>query len=266
MFPTATIFGKEISMYGVMVAAGLIASLVYFKLYEKKRTGTTSADVELASLFGGIGAFFGAKLLYIFIQFPSVVADLPLLTKDPLTFITRYLSSGFVFYGGLYGALAGVWLYARKNHLSVFNLAQTLTPVIPLFHAFGRVGCFLEGCCYGRPARYLPGIAFTRSNIAPNHIPLLPVQLYEAAVELILFVILAVMANRNMSGKLMTSVYLLSYSVCRFFLEFLRGDFYRGFIGPLSLSQWIAIVTVFLAIGMQLMPGKGKSGQKYSTD
>ncbi len=233
-----------------MIAAGLVAAILYYKIFEKSRTGTTSADTDLAFIFGGIGALFGAKIVYILTLLPDFAKNLPLLFSEPQVFASRYLTSGFVFYGGLYGALAGAWIYARVNKLSFYGLAQTLVPSIPLFHVFGRIGCFLEGCCYGKPAKIIPGVAFKNSAIAPNNIPLIPVQLYEASFELVLFLILAAMAKRGAGGRKMTAFYLGIYSVFRFFLEFLRGDAYRGIWGIFSTSQWISIFTCFIVVLM----------------
>ncbi len=247
MLPYINVLGRNISLYGVMVVIGVLAVVSYFKIYEKRYEGKTSADTELTFLFAGVGALIGAKLLYIAVQLPSFLAELPYLFTDTASFMSKYLSAGFVYYGGLYGALAAVWLYGRKNRLSLSGLSRTLAPTIPLFHGFGRIGCFLEGCCYGKPAEgVLPGVVFRRSLIAPNGVSLLPVQLWEAGLEFALFAALARMARRGGDGKTMLAAYLLAYGSARFILEFFRGDAYRGFIGPLSVSQVISIITVLL--------------------
>ena len=126
-------------------------------------------------------------------------------------------------------------------------LVRRLLPALALIHAFGRMGCFCTGCCYGIVSEKL-GIVLRNSAIAPNDLPLLPVQLFGTALELLLFAVLAVMGRKRMGGALMLGLYLAVYGSMRFLLEFLRGDYYRGFIGPLSVSQVIAIPTVLFGV------------------
>ena len=92
---------------------------------------------------------------------PCLLYTSPLLAADPAAFSARYLSGGFVFYGGLFGALAAVWLFCRRRKVPFSQLGADLVPAVPLFHTFGRVGCFLAGCCYGIPAPAgWPGVTF----------------------------------------------------------------------------------------------------------
>ena len=152
-----------------------------------------------------------------------------------------------MFYGGLFGALLAAFLYCRTSRISFSAVLTQLLPVIPLIHAFGRIGCFCSGCCYGRPSQRF-GIAFSHALAAPNGVKLLPVQLYEAATTLGLFVLLAVLRRRGTPGRQMLAVYFLLYGVSRFVLEFFRGDRYRGFVGVLSISQVLSLVVVALAL------------------
>ena len=119
--------------------------------------------------------------------------------------------------------------------------------MIPLFHAFGRIGCFFMGCCYGKESSLL-GIEFENSPIAPNHVPLIPVQLFEAAAELLLFFFTAFSAYRKKNGFFLLGIWLVAYGLIRFVTEFFRGDDYRGFIGALSLSQVISIFTAISGV------------------
>ncbi len=128
----------------------------------------------------------GAKALYILTNLGQFIDDLAYLSSEPLLFIQTYIGGGFVFYGGFYGGLAAAVIYCKATHLDVWELARSLVPLVPLFHVFGRIGCFFTGCCYGIENETF-GIAFTSSEVAPNGVPLIPVQLYEAAVEAILF-------------------------------------------------------------------------------
>lgn len=250
MLPYIYVFGRAIPMYGVMILLGAAVSILYFKVCEKKRD-FPEADAELALTYCVIGVIVGAKVLWLATVWPEFLAELPYLFTMPQAFLEKYLSGGFVFYGGLLGALLAAWLYCLANKLSFFELARSLMPMVPLFHGFGRIGCFFMGCCYGCVSDTF-GIRFTRSEIAPNGIPLVPVQLIEAAAEFLLFFVLAYMARKKGSGKAIICVWLIGYGVLRLVLEFFRGDDYRGYLGTLSLSQLISLIVIGVACAVLL--------------
>ncbi len=232
-------------MYGVMTAAGVLCAMLYLALSNRKFP-ELAKDNELLTLCAALGAFFGAKLLYLIVELPELMGDIRYTAAQPAAFVEKYLFSGFVFYGGLYGGLCAVLVYSRAARLPLSRTLGYLLPAFSLIHAFGRIGCFLMGCCYGKP--WTAGIAFHNSPIAPNGIPLVPVQLIEAAGEFLMFCALAYL-SRHTSGKKMLAFYLLAYSAMRFVLEFWRGDVQRGFIGVLSVSQVIAALSVAVCTG-----------------
>ena len=181
MLPYWNLGGTLFPTYSLLTLLGAAAAWLYFHRQLKAR-GENPGRTEQAFLFGVLGALVGAKFLYLLLQLPQLLQDLPLLAADPAAFSARYLSGGFVFYGGLFGALAAVWLFCRRRKVPFSQLGADLVPAVPLFHTFGRVGCFLAGCCYGIPAPAgWPGVTFRVSPVAPNGVALLPVQLYEAA-------------------------------------------------------------------------------------
>lgn len=142
---------NHIPMYAVLALLGAGAAWFYVH-HRLRRRGENPGRTEQAFLWGVLGAMLGAKLLYLLPLLPQLTADLPLLCTAPHSFMAKYLSGGFVFYGGLLGGLAGAWLFCKQRRLSFDTLGRDLVPALPLFHAFGRVGCFLAGCCYGIPA------------------------------------------------------------------------------------------------------------------
>ncbi len=235
-------------MYGVATMVGVLLAVLFFKIREK-RCKEYSADIELSFLYGMIGAVVGAKLLYVITIFPNFVRDIPMLFSDPGLFINNYLLGGFVFYGGFYGCILGVFIYCKCAKVAFDVIAQVLLPVFPLIHGFGRIGCFCMGCCYGKEAGNCPiGVIFEHSDIAPNGVPLLPVQLFEATMEFVLFIFLVILSYKGCSGYKMLGIYSSIYAIGRFLLEFLRGDEYRGFFMEFSTSQIISIITLFFAI------------------
>lgn len=244
MLPYITVFGYQISTYGLMAMLGLVAAYVYIKLAVPAK-GTLGGHVELTMVWGIVGAFTGAKAAYLLRELPELRRELPRLFSDTKEFLNSYLFGGFIFYGGLAGALAAALLYWRKNALDCGQMSAYMLPVIPLIHGFGRIGCFCAGCCYGiGTSSPLLGLKFSASAIAPNDCCLVPVQLYEAAFELLMFIFLLRRRKGGAGGYEMLFEYLVLYSTARFMLEFLRGDPERGFILGLSTSQLLALVSL----------------------
>lgn len=123
-----------------------------------------------------------------------------------------------------------------------------LLPSVLLFHMFGRLGCFFAGCCYGREANW--GVVFMHSLNAPNGVPLIPVQLFEAAFNLLMLVAILIIRPERKRQGLLLPLYLIAYAIGRFILEFFRGDMGRG-IFLFSTSQWISLFV--LPIGIALL-------------
>lgn len=260
MLPYITVFSHTIALYSLMAVLGALASIGYLFLC-RKRFSVQEADVKLSYIYGVVGTFLGAKILSVLTVFPEFLSELPYLFTKTEAFLQKYLYGGFVFYGGLYGAIIGVWLYTHFAKVNRSGVFRDLVPVVPLVHAFGRIGCFCMGCCYGR-VNEIFGICFTKSEIAPNGVPLIPVQLLEAGVEFGLFAFLAAAAKKKKNGYAMLGIYLLVYGICRFVLEFLRADAYRGFVGRLSLSQVISAFTILFGLLLLRKFHNGKSEQQ----
>ncbi len=135
-----------------------------------------------------------------------------------------------------------------------------LIPSVALAQGFGRIGCFLAGCCYGKETDMPWGIVFHESKYAPNGIRLLPTQLISSGLDFLLFFVLVWYAKRKKGDGQIGGLYLILYSIGRFILEFYRGDLIRGNVGALSTSQFISIFTVAAGIALFVSSGKKKSG------
>jgi len=166
-------------------------------------------------------------------------------------------SGGLVFYGGALAGLLAMGLGCRVLGLSPWPLLDAVCRVAPLGHAFGRLGCFFGGCCFGAPTDTPLGVRFPAGSPAflqqrahgllpPEAVASLPVhpsQLYEAVGNVALFAVLAAVSRRRGGlppGRL-TTLYLLGYAILRFSLEFWRGDLIRGVYFGLSASQYVAL-------------------------
>lgn len=248
-------------MYSICAVTGVAAAVLFLKLKTKKEK-ELEADIELAFIYSLLGAVIGAKLLYLLTVFGDFLHDLPFVYSDTDTFLNKYLYGGFVFYGGMIGSYLALWLYCRTCHLPFFTFVEHLLPTFPLIHGFGRLGCFCMGCCYGRTTSSRFSITFHISKFAPNDVPLVPVQIIEASAELFLFLLSAKFTGK-LGGRLSLGLYTMIYGIVRFNLEFCRGDEYRGFLGPLSLSQVLSVAAIIF--GLLLILKRSPSNSSINT-
>lgn len=257
MFPYITLFGKVIGMYAVMSLIGMFAAGAFAMGVAKKREHNNNIILTML-LVAAIGALLGAHLLYGIVNLKAVITyviPIGIHSFSDLLIVIKAILGGTVFYGGLLGGLLFGTIYLRRKKLPLGEYADMSAPCIPLFHGFGRIGCFLGGCCYG--IEWEHGIVFRRALVdTANGTPRLPVQLCEAAFNFALFFVLwHLQRHGKLRGKLM-AVYLIAYPSGRFLLEFLRGDSYRGFWLTLSTSQIISLgIIAFTQFYLMLRSG-----------
>ena len=248
MMPFIKVFRYTIPSYWLMCICGLLASCVL--LYARRRRfGIASDDTLHIVLLGAIGAIIGAKALYFLVIAPKLIRLVPQIDWSYQT-LEMLLSGGYVFYGGLFGWRLAAVSYCRRYRISLRAAADFYAPALPLFHVFGRIGCFLAGCCWGIEAPW--GVVYTHSLAAPNGVTLFPVQLTEAVCNLAICMVL-LLRERRLSGRQPTGgallLYAALYACVRFLLEFWRGDAVRGHFLFFSTSQWISVLILF-AIGI----------------
>ena len=241
--------------YGVLLAAAYLGGL-QLAMIRGRRRGLDSTRVLDLGIYIIISALVGAKLLLLVTDFRSF-ADNPRALLD-------LLRSGGVFYGGLIVAVAVALLYIRRIGLPLWTTCDVFAPGIALGHVVGRLGCFFAGCCYGKPTTVPWAITFTNPYAAANvgtplNVPLHPTQLYEAAAEaLILVVLLATESRgRRFPGRTFW-LYMLMYAISRYIIEMFRGD-PRGTVFIFSTSQFISVLLVPLAIAMLVYLGRQES-------
>jgi phosphatidylglycerol:prolipoprotein diacylglycerol transferase len=243
MFPFITIIGRTIGMYQISILVGIFAAGIYV-CHLCKKNGYNDSDGINFLLLISIGVFAGGHILYSIVNYQVFIKVVKNISH--INSINSFLSAvyliwgGNVFYGGLLGGiLAAIIIFKKKPQYKY--LLDFVTPAIPLFHFFGRIGCFLAGCCFGIESSF--GFTYRHSIVQQaNGITRFPVQLLEACINLLLFFILDMCRRKNILNKNIIYLYLLFYSVARFFIEFLRGDAYRGLFFNVSTSQIISIL------------------------
>ncbi|MBR2658994.1 prolipoprotein diacylglyceryl transferase [Candidatus Saccharibacteria bacterium] len=250
MLPVITIFGHDFSMYAICACVGILLAL-FVAMKTAKRLKVDDNNVLILGLVSAIGIFLGGHILYALTNFHLIIEFFQKI--DQVNSFGLFLNcfliifGGQVFYGGLIGGLIAGYIYLKKTKKDVALYAYIAAPSIPLFHAFGRIGCFLGGCCYG--VEWEHGITYHNDPIEiANGTPRLPIQLIEAGCNFALFGVLYYLQRKGKCKNSLIFIYLAAYSIIRFIDEFFRGDAYRGFIGPLSTSQFISILIFIFAI------------------
>lgn len=224
--------------YGLMIAIGIVAAYLMAE-YRAKRKSLDPDQIFNFLVFGLIGGFVGAKILFL-------ITDMKRIMEDPSIFFS--LTEGWVVYGGLIGGIAAGFLYARVKKLNVYSYFDVIFPSIALAQGFGRIGCQFAGCCYGHETDGFLHTTFQYSAYAPNGIPLIPTQLISSFLNFGHFFVLIWFAGRKKAEGQVASLYVILYSIGRFIIEFFRGDLERGSVGSLSTSQFISIFTLLAGI------------------
>ena len=156
-----TIGSITIHGYGLMIGIGIIAAY-YLAEYRANKRGMDVDMILSIAICGVVCGILGAKLLYYVTIFDEILAN-PKKLLD--------ISDGFVVYGGIIGGVLGGYVLSRIKHISFFQYADLVMPSVALAQGFGRIGCFLAGCCYGMPTHSHFAIVFHDSDFAPNNIP-----------------------------------------------------------------------------------------------
>jgi phosphatidylglycerol---prolipoprotein diacylglyceryl transferase len=218
-------YERPINSYGVMIILGVTAG-IWLSARRAPRFGIPRFDEFAIGLIGFCGGIVGAVALYVAIHLRTFLDD-PSLLQSP----------GMVFYGGFAGGALAVWIYCRAYRISIVDAGDAGAPGLALGHAFGRVGCWLGGCCWGRDGH--------------------PVQLYEAGALVVLSALLLV--YRPARRGLLLTAYIGGYALIRLCTEHFRGDdVERGIIpaAGLSTSQALAALALIGAVIMLLRSKK----------
>ena len=243
--------------FGFCVALGILTAY-FLMVWLGKRTGYTSEFLSNFVLVIMISAFVGARFAYVCEHWTAEF-------KDNWLLAFNIANGGIMYYGGMLGAWLGGSIYLLIKKRSVMDVLDLTVTVLPLGHAWGRVGCFLNGCCFGRVSdcaiavqypyhsnvwwsQYSQGLI---SKVDRLSLPVMPSQLVEAALNLLVCIILVITYRRkNRRRGMQMGLYAVMYSIVRFFTETLRSD-ERMNVGVFSISQAISIG--FFAFGVCML-------------
>ncbi|GMO64544.1 MAG: prolipoprotein diacylglyceryl transferase [Endomicrobiia bacterium] len=253
----------KIYTYGFFVALAFMTTIFYLSYSLKKSKEKLISHDELYSLFVYmvIFAIIGARSFFVFINFRDFVLY-------PLD-IFKIRNGGLVYYGGFISAVTFMFIYAyaKRKKIILFNLGDFFAPALALGHAIGRIGCFFAGCCYGKASNLPFAVMFTdKYSLAVRGVNLHPTQLYESITNFLLFIFLHFYSKKNSKSKVpgvSLAIYLVSYAIARFIIEFFRDDCMGMYCFGFSISQ---IISIFLFIAGVLIIWKKKLYIKSSKE
>lgn len=232
-----------IHSYGLFISLGFTFGILLAIMRAPRFRIEATAVLDMA-IYAIVSAIVGSRILYVIVSYREYI-------DNPIRIFYIH-KGGLVFYGGLIGVVAALSWYIIKNKLDYFKTADMLITSLPLGHFFGRIGCFLNGCCYGAVTTAWSGINFPNlKETVFRH----PTQLYEAAFCMAsLFVLLAVEKFMKPAAGMLFVLYIYMYSTWRFAIEFMRDDDRGAFVFGLSPSQnvsvggWIFATAVLFAV------------------
>lgn len=216
--------------YGLMISLGFVLALCY-STWQCKKSGLDDDLFFNLAIFVLLFGWLGGKIMFCIVEFKDFI-------RSPLSVLG---SEGFVVYGGIISGAATIYLYCKKKKLDSLKYFDVMVASVAINQCLGRVGCFLAGCCYGRETNSRIGVIFPEGCMAPAGVKLLPTQLFSAAADLLMFVVLFLIINNKKYKKgIPLSVYLIGYAIGRSIIECFRSDA-RGSVGVLSTSQFISL-------------------------
>jgi len=255
------LFGKKIPGYGFFIAIGFSIIILYLRYqtyYKDMDFDTGLIALVCALVSGGVGA----KVLYWITDPKSFL----ILFNTDLGFVDRLeygFAGGLVFLGGLIGAGIGILIFLKiYRNMDPLMVLDLFSISLPILHMFGRLGCFMAGCCYGRETTCSIGISYPQGGLAPYGMKLFPTQLFGAVGNLLIVLLLIALSRKKKKPGRLFALYLILYSIGRFIIEFFRGDEVRGIYYFFSTSQWLSIPIFIVGIIMFFISKEVRSKDK----
>ncbi|KUG04474.1 prolipoprotein diacylglyceryl transferase [hydrocarbon metagenome] len=239
----------KVYSWGFMLAIATIAAIVGIgRIFDREGYDRDMVlDMVILMVVFGI---LGGRIAYIlYYEWPAFLAD-------PWMFFSPGFS-GLVWYGAFVGGLLVFLFYIWRKNLNFWEIADMFVPYLALGYALVRIGCFLNGCCYGMPTGTEYGLVFPSVDSLLRH----PTQLYSSLLNFFLFVyLLWIFPRRKFTGQVFLA-YLVGYSIYRFIIEFFRFSLIN--IGPFTLGQIYTMIMFAVALGLYLLIRSKESSNIY---
>lgn len=236
-----TIGTLSVRWYSIMIALAVV-TVVSWAAWAARKAKISNDLIFTLALWGIIGGLVGARLF-------NILDEIGYYTQHPSAILGF---QGLAIYGAILGATLALWIASKVHKFSFGTMADLVAPGALLGQAVGRVGCTINGCCYGRPTGLLWGLIYTNPNsFAPLGISTQPAVVYELLFDLALFAIIWKLRGKLHPAGSLFMLYLAMYSVGRFFIAAARDPGSQGpLFGGLMSAQVtaIAIATVVIPV------------------
>jgi phosphatidylglycerol---prolipoprotein diacylglyceryl transferase len=240
-----------IGWYGLMVALAVI-TVISWVAWENSKSRKFSFDALFtAAIIGIVSGIIISKLLHVIDQWQYYL-------QNPSRIIS---GEGLTIWGAVLGAAIGVWLYSKVSKQFKFGVfGDMIAPGVILSQAIGRVGCTLNGCCYGLESHAWYAILYTDpDSYGPNGIPVLPTQVFEIIYDLIVFGVLLFLRKRLKPDGALFTLYFALYGAWRFGIEFLRQG--TPFIFGMHQAQFIGLIVLLITIPIIILKVRWKKAE-----
>lgn len=259
MHPIAIQIGNfSIRWYGVMAAVGFLLAIWMMQL--NRREANLNSDQASNMIFiAMVSGVLGSRIFYV-IQFWEEF-------RYNLFDIIRIDKGGLVFYGGFILALISLYTYCRRIKVDFIKVFDIMTPAMTIGHACGRIGCFLNGCCFGTVTKSWIGVTYPLYSEPYMRYPgaaLHPAQLYEAFFNILMCGLMFLLIRKVRYKGVPIGAYFISYGIMRFIIEFFRGDNARMF--GLTIAQYIGIGVVGMGLIFLIYGLKHKELPQYEEE
>jgi phosphatidylglycerol---prolipoprotein diacylglyceryl transferase len=236
-----TVGPLTVHTYGLMIAIGFLAGL-FVAVKTGRRNGIDSQKIMDMGFLLIISGVIGSRITYVLMNFSEY-------SGNPIRMFKLW-EGGLVFSGGLLTAIVAAWFYLRHHKLNLWQAFDVWAPAVAIGQAFGRIGCFMAGCCYGRESHGFCAVTFTNpKSIAPLNTPLYPTQLFDSLSNFIIFGILMLLSARKKFQGQVILWFLIMHSTARLVIEKFRGDDRGIFLGTnWTVTQFLAIVILLSSI------------------
>ncbi len=239
--------GMPIYAYGTMIFLAFLISISW-ALKEAPREGIDQDHFMETAIIAIVLSIIGSRLAFVAVYWEYFQGA-------PWWNIFAFRAGGLIFYGGFFAALAGVLVHARIRRINFLAMMDLTSPFVALGYAITRLGCFLNGCCYGHLTDAPWGVVFPALENGMRH----PTQLYSFFAALFIFILLRLARPLKYFTGFIFFLFIVLYGIYRFIVEFFRVD--PDMLGPLSLAQVIALLLI--AAGSLVLVWKKKAGEIY---
>ncbi len=248
MYPDLLTIGPiTLHTYGMFVAIGFFVGLMVTAKLGKAEGFNPQQIMDMGFIII-LSAIIGSRAMY-------VLLNASYYTRSPLD-ILKIWEGGLVFSGGVLGVVLTMLWYIKRHGLPLGKAADLWTPAIAIGQGIGRIGCFMAGCCYGRPTDLICGVVFTHphSLASPLNVPLHPTQIYSSLSGFVIFLVVLVLYSKKKFEGQVFLWFLIMHSTARLAIERFRADDRGILLGSnMSMTQLVATLILITSVGILLV-------------